>query len=78
LTGISFTGTDNKGLLGTIVSLISHEEKINMKSLTFDSESGIFNGKIMLYIQNTHYLDELIKKLFEIQDIRNIKRIHTV
>lgn len=78
LTGISFTGTDNKGLLETIVGVISHEEKINMKSLTFDSEDGIFNGQIMLYIQNTNYLDELIKTLFEIQDIRNIKRIHTV
>jgi len=78
LTGISFTGTDDIGLLGRIVSLISHEEEINMKSITFDSESGIFEGKIMLYIQSTEYLDELINKLFEIPDIRNIKRIHTV
>lgn len=78
LTGISFTGTDDIGLIGRIVSLISHEKKINMKSISFDSESGIFEGKIMLYIQNTAYLDELINKLFEFQDIRNIKRIHTV
>ena len=53
LTGISFSGTDNKGLLGEIVSLISHQSKINMKSLTFDSNSGILKGK-SCYTFKTH------------------------
>ncbi len=78
LSGISCTGTDDIGLVGKIVSLISGEEKINMKSLSFESESGIFKGKIMLYVKNTKYLEELIAKLSAIPDIRNIKRIHSV
>ncbi len=77
LTGISFTGTDDMGLLGNIIAIISQEEKINIKSVSFDSESGIFQGKIMLFIQNTNTLDVLIEKLIQIEDVQNIKRIHT-
>ena len=77
LTGISFTGTDDVGLVSKILECISHEEKINIKSISFESEDGIFNGKIMLFIQNTIHLDNLINKLLKITDIQNIRRIHT-
>ena len=78
LTGISFTGTDDVGLLSKIIAEISHAGNFNIKSVSFDSESGIFSGKIMLYIQNTLLLDQLIEKLLNIDDIRNIKRIHAI
>ena len=51
------------------------DEKINIKTVNFDSESGIFEGKIMLFVQNTTHLENLIKKLYKIEDIQNIKRI---
>ena len=74
-TGLQVTGTDDIGLLNKILTSISEEEKINMKSVIFDSESGIFEGKIMLYVQNTKHVNALIKKLNQIEDIQNIKRI---
>lgn len=79
ITGISFTGTDDVGLLSKIIEEISHKASTNIKSIAFDSNDGIFEGKIMLYIQSTSALEQLIDHLFNNNDdIRNIKRIHTI
>lgn len=77
LTGISFKGTDDIGLVNKILKIISSDEEINIKSISFDSEHGIFDGKIMLYVHDTNQLDVLTNKLKAVDGIQGIKRIDT-
>lgn len=77
LTGLRITGTDDFGLVSKIVTLISGDSKLRIKSVKFDADHGVFEGKVMLYIQDTKELLSLTKQLESIAGIRSIKRIHT-
>jgi GTP pyrophosphokinase len=77
LTGIRFTGTDDFGLVSKITYIISQDSELKIKSIKFDADHGVFEGKVMLYVQDTAQLTELSKKLQVVKGIHNIKRIHT-
>ena len=63
LTGIHFTGIDNIGIVQNITNIISDQQHVNMKSISFDSNDGIFEGKIMLYVSDTIHLSQIVEKL---------------
>ena len=75
VAGIKFIGIDDVGLLNELTTIISQEEKVNMKSLNFNSNDGIFEGDIMLYVYDKDHLDNLIEKLKNIESIITVERI---
>ena len=75
LVGIKMTGIDEVGLVNKISKVISSELKVNMRSISIDSNDGIFEGTIMLFVHDTHHLDKLIQKLKEINGILTVNRI---
>ncbi len=77
LAGVRMTGIDEVGVVNKISKVISSELKVNMRSISIDSNDGIFEGTIMLFVHDTHHLDKLIKKLKEIHGILTVSRIDT-
>ncbi|MFM9029006.1 MAG: ACT domain-containing protein, partial [Bacteroidota bacterium] len=75
LAGIRITGIDDVGVVSKISKVISSELKVNMRSISIDSNDGIFEGAIMLFVHDTHHLDKLIKKLKEVHGILTVSRI---
>jgi GTP pyrophosphokinase len=75
ISGLQFTGIDNVGLLNELTTIISDLEKVNMKSLNFDSKDGVFKGTIMLYVYDKEHLDHLILKLRNIEGIEKVLRM---
>ncbi len=75
LTGVKFSGLDNVGLVNEITGFISKEKNVNMKSISFDSNDGIFEGKIMLYVDDKQHLYDLIQHLKELEGIEKVERI---
>ena len=75
IAGIHFVGIDDVGLLNELTTIISEEEKVNMKSLNFNSDDGIFEGQIMLYVYDKHHLENLIEKLRNIESISEVERM---
>ena len=45
-----------------------------VKSLNFNSDDGIFEGEIMLYVYDKNHLDNLIEKLQAIESILTVER----
>jgi len=74
--GISFRGLDNVGMLRSITEIISNQFEINMKSITATSTAGAFEGKIVVNIYDTQYLDSLIEKLKAIDGMDSVSRFH--
>lgn len=75
LTGIKVTGIDDIGLVNNITKLISQQLNVNMRSISFDSKDGIFEGTIMFFVHNTKHLNRLIDRMKKIQGVINISRI---
>ncbi len=74
LTGLRVVGTDRVGLINDVSKIISEELKVNMSSISFSSDHGIFRGEIMLYVHDTRHLEMLISKLEKVEGVVTVSR----
>ncbi len=72
---IKLSGIDNLGLVNDITKLISENLHVNMKSISFSSDDGIFNGDITVEVKNQTMLKNLIDKLKKINGIDKVVRV---
>ncbi|MEQ9007569.1 MAG: TGS domain-containing protein, partial [Ekhidna sp.] len=66
---LSIIGTDRMGLVSDVSNIISEELKVNMRSLSINTEGGIFEGIIRLYVEDTSHLDTLSRKLEKVNGV---------
>ncbi len=74
LTGLRVVGTDRVELINDVSKIISEELKVNMSSISFSSDHGIFRGEIMLYVHDTRHLEMLISKLEKVEGVVTVSR----
>jgi GTP pyrophosphokinase len=74
LTGLKIRGTDRVGLINDVSKVISDELKVNMSSMSIHTDSGIFEGEIMLYVNDTRHLEQLINKMKEVEGVIKASR----
>jgi len=75
LTEILIKGIDDMGIVNRITNIISLEHTVNMKSISFESNDGVFEGRIMLYVYDTMQLDKLTEKFEQIEGVQSVERI---
>ena len=75
LAGLKLTGTDELGLVNNITKVISNEHNVNMRSISFDTDDGIFTGTIMVYVHDTKHLNHLIDNLKKVKGVNQVERI---
>ncbi|MEO9871125.1 RelA/SpoT family protein [Ekhidna sp.] len=71
---LSIIGTDRLGLVSDVSNIISEELKVNMRSLSINTEGGIFEGIIRLYVEDTSHIDILVKKLEKVNGVVKVSR----
>jgi GTP pyrophosphokinase len=74
LTGLKILGTDRVGLINDVTKIISEELKVNMSSMSIHTDFGIFEGEIMLYVNDTRHLEQLIEKLRGVEGVEKVNR----
>lgn len=72
---ITLSGIDNLGIVNNITQLISSNMHVNMKSISFESDSGVFTGKIKVIVTNNTMLKKLIENLKKINGIEKVTRV---
>ena len=78
LASIKINGIDKIGILNQIINLISKKLNVNMRSLSFDSIDGIFNGRIDLYIHNAEDLEQILNDLKKVNGIKKVQRLENI
>lgn len=68
-------GNDDIGIVSNITSIISKEEHIMMRSVNIDSNDGLFSGNVVLQIDDTGRLEQIIRKLKTVKGVRQVTRI---
>lgn len=76
LAGIKVDGFDEVGIVNRITKIISNQLKVNMRSISFETKDGLFEGNIMVYVQDTNHLNDLMVKLKGIPGVINVTRIN--
>jgi len=74
LTGLKIIGIDDVGIVNDITQIISNELHVNMRSISFDSHDGIFEGRVMVFVHDTTHLTNLISKLNKVDGVEKIER----
>ena len=74
LVRISLRGIDRVGMLNEISHYVSRVMGVNMRRLTLQAESGLFEGFIDMYVNSRDILEEMIGKLQRIDGIENVTR----
>ena len=72
---LRLTGIDNIGLLNDITKVISSNMSVNMKSISFDTNGGLFNGKIKIVVKNNTVVNKLMQNLKKINGIDKVNRV---
>ncbi len=67
-------GNDDIGIINNITNIISKEEKILLRSISIDSNDGLFNGSLTVMLDDTSRLQQLIKKLKTVKGVKNVSR----
>lgn len=75
LAGIKITGTDELGIVNNITKIISNENNVNMRSINFDTDDGLFEGTIMVYVHDTKHLNHLMDNLKKVKGVKKVERI---
>jgi guanosine-3',5'-bis(diphosphate) 3'-pyrophosphohydrolase len=75
LAGLKITGTDEIGIVNNITKVISNENNVNMRSVHFDTDDGLFEGTIMVYVHDTKHLNHLISNLKKVMGVTRVERI---
>jgi len=74
-TRIKITGIDGMGIVSKITDIISKDLKVNMKTISFESFDGAFEGKLTVFLFDTSHLKVLIDKIKSIDPYINVTRL---
>ncbi|MDD4374655.1 MAG: HD domain-containing protein [Bacteroidales bacterium] len=77
-TALRISGKDTLGLVGEITKVISSDMKVNMRSISFDTRDGRFDGRLVLQIKDTDHLEQLIYRLGKISGIERVQRVDQI
>ncbi|MBU2527162.1 MAG: bifunctional (p)ppGpp synthetase/guanosine-3',5'-bis(diphosphate) 3'-pyrophosphohydrolase [Bacteroidetes bacterium] len=72
---LKINGIDNIGLVNEVTKVISNNMHVNMQSVSFESDSGLFNGKVVVVVRNNTILKKLIDNLKKINGIDKVQRV---
>ena len=67
-------GNDDIGIVNNITSIISKEERIQLRSISIDSNDGIFFGNLTVMVDDTSRLQQLMKKLKTVKGVKDVGR----
>ena len=73
-SALKIIGIDRIGLINDISKIISEILVINMSEMKIKTEGGIFEGIVNVDIQSTNRLNMIIRKLREIEGVKNVFR----
>ena len=68
-------GIDGIGVLNKVTQIISQQLNVNIRKLTIETEDGIFEGKIQLWVHDVDDVKTICNNLKKIQNIKQVSRV---
>jgi len=75
---IELKGIDKFGVFIRVLQTITKDFHINMRSINISSDDGIFRGTLEVYVYDRKELDDLLKAIRKIDDVKEVKRAGAV
>ena len=74
LAAITVQGIDRLGIVNKLTEIISMQHNVNMKSISFRTDDGIFEGKLNVLVYDTEHLEQLMQKFEQVEGVQRVFR----
>ncbi|MCD8386219.1 MAG: RelA/SpoT family protein [Bacteroidales bacterium] len=71
---LRIVGRDDIGIVTNITSIINKEKDVSLRNISIDSNDGLFQGYLIVGVNDTKSLDNLIKKLKTVKGVKDVQR----
>ena len=72
---IELKGIDKFGVLIRVMQTMTTDFHINVRAINISSDDGIFKGTMEIYVYDKSELDDLLKALRKIDNVKDVKRV---
>lgn len=74
MAALRVVGKDDIGIVTNITSIINKEKSVSLRSISIDSNDGLFAGVITVGVNDRPALNMLIKKIKTVKGVKNVQR----
>ena len=67
-------GHDDIGIVTNITSIISKEKSVLLRSISIDSNAGLFQGNLTVMVSDNKELENVIKKIKNVKGVKSVSR----
>ncbi len=71
---VKIFGFDRMGIVNRLTEIISNQHNVNMRSISFETEDGLFEGRVKVMVYDTEHLDQLMRKFEEVEGVQRVVR----
>ncbi len=71
---LSVVGSDDIGIVTNISSIINKQNGASLRNISIDSHDGIFHGYLIVGVENTGILKQLITKISTVKGVKDVQR----
>ncbi|NDV81794.1 bifunctional (p)ppGpp synthetase/guanosine-3',5'-bis(diphosphate) 3'-pyrophosphohydrolase [Bacteroides sp. 51] len=75
LVNLYIRGIDSVGIMNDVTQVISRQLNVNIRKLNVETNDGIFEGKIQLYVHDVDDVKRVITKLLKIPNVKTVNRV---
>jgi GTP pyrophosphokinase len=77
LAAIKLFGIDSIGIVNRLTEIISNQQNVNMKFISFETNDGLFEGRIKVLVYDTQHLEQLMAKFEQVEGVQRVERWDT-
>jgi GTP pyrophosphokinase/guanosine-3',5'-bis(diphosphate) 3'-pyrophosphohydrolase len=74
LGAVKVIGEDRVAMINDLTDILSKSLQTNMKSINVNSDSGMFEGILTVFVDDINHLDRIIAKLHSVQGVKSVFR----
>lgn len=74
LGAVKVIGEDRVAMVNDLTDVLSKSLKANMKSINVNSESGMFEGMITIFVDDIDHLSRIMDRLYNVKGVKSVYR----
>ena len=74
IAAIKLYGIDSVGLVNKLTEIISNQHNVDMRFISFETNDGVFEGRIKVLVYDTEHLEQLMGKFEQVEGVQRVER----
>lgn len=71
---LKIVGNDDIGIITNISSIINKKKEVTLRNISIESKDGIFSGFLVVGVNDTSALNNIIKKIKTVKGVKDVQR----